>query len=334
MTIEQIKLLRLKQQYLLTSASAKAVIQNLCGLQAQFLTHALHSLSIRSEERNIDGLVKTWALRGTMHLFREEDLPLFLHERRTHFLRPIDTMETDEFAGAERKAYFADLIVDSIANGTNERESLKQLCREHGMTGREEESFFNPWGGLIRALCESGRICHEVREKKAYRLCPVFTPMQKEPAQLEMTRRYFTHYGPATVKDAANFIGFKQVEVRALLSKLPVTATTLGKEIYYHLGPCIPEGKIPRCLFLAGFDPLMLGYEKTQSLFLPRKFLRGIYTLSGIVRPAILTDGTVTGWWNYKKRILTITDLGGCDKHAIEETAAARFPDAKQIILK
>lgn len=334
MTIDEIKLSRLYQQHLIFSKPSMAVVQDLCGLQAQYLSHALHALSIRTDNVNTDGMLKSWTLRGTMHLFSEADLPLFLHEGRSRFLRPVDTLETDEFATAARKAYFADLMVDAISKGTDERESLKRLCTERGMTEREGESFFNPWGGLIRALCESGRICHKVQEKKAFRLCPAFEPMEKETAILELLRRYFTHYGPATIKDAAYFLGIKQAEIRAFIPKLPITAIALGKDTYYHIGHIKGEYQLPRCIYLAGFDPLLLGYEKSESLFLPGESLRDVFTLSGIVRPTILIDGTVTGWWNYKNHKLTITDLGGCDKTTVEETAAVYFPDVTQIILK
>lgn len=334
MTTEQIKRQRLQRQHLLTPASSTAVVQDLCGLQAQYLSHSLHGLSIRTDRINTDGMVKSWTLRGTMHLFSVEDLPLFLHEGRSHFLRPVDTMGTDAFVTAKRKAYFAELIVDAVSAGTDDRESLKQLCQRNGMTDREEESLFNPWGGLIRALCERGKLCCKVQEKKTYMLCPDFIPMEKEPAQLELARRYFTHYGPATVRDAAYFFGTTQAQVRQWLKNLPVNTVSQGKDTFYYTGQGSIDGEIPRCLFLAGFDPLLLGYEKTESLFLPRIILRDIFTLSGIVRPAILTNGTVTGWWNYKNRRLTVTDLGDCHKKAIEEASIIQFPDLNQIVFQ
>ena len=68
------------------------------------------------------------------------------------------------------------------------------------MTEQESQSLFDPWGGTIRALCESGKLCHKVQQKKAYALCPPFTPMEELPARKEMLCRYFTHFGPATVK--------------------------------------------------------------------------------------------------------------------------------------
>lgn len=327
MTLEEIKLRRLAGQHLLSPSSAHTVVKDLCGLQAQFLNHALHGLSIRSTNANADGLVKSWTIRGTMHLFAAEDLPLFLHKGRPHFLRPVDTLGPDPFIGSARKEYFARLIVDSIALGIDERDALKAVCTKAGMTESESRSLFDPWGGIIRALCEAGQLCHKVQEKKAYQLCPDFEPMEKEPAQLELARRYFTHFGPATAKDAAYFFGTTQAAVKSWLKQLPVSENVLNGKSYFYIGSGSVAGELPKCLFLAGFDQLMLGYEKTESLFLPKEHLRDIFTLAGIVRPTILADGEVVGWWSRKNRKLTVTLFENANPRSIEETANRLWQD-------
>jgi len=331
MTLEEIKLRRLAGQYLLVSSDTQTVVKDLCGVQAQFLSHALHGLSIRCTEVNTDGLLKSWTNRGTMHLFSVDDLPLFLHEGRTHFLRPVDTLESDAYVSADRKVYFADLIVDAVSQGIDEREALKVLCEKAGMTGSESQSLFDPWGGTIRALCEAGRICHKVQEKKAYRLCPAFSPMAENKARIELARRYFTHFGPATIKDAAYFFGTTQTKVKSWLKQLPVIETSLDGKSYFYIDNGLPSGNLPDCLFLAGFDQLMLGYEKTESLFLSREHMRQIFNLAGIVRPAILVNGTVIGWWNLKNRKLKVTLFSSADQNLISDAATQLWSDLKQI---
>ena len=331
MTLEEIKLRRLAGQHLLTRSDTQTVVKDLCGVQAQFLSHALHGLSIRCTEVNTDRLIKSWTNRGTMHLFSVDDLPLFLHEGRTHFLRPVDTLESDAYISADRKSYFADLIVDAVSQGIDEREALKAVCEKAGMTESESQSLFDPWGGTIRALCETGRICHKVQEKKAYQLCPTFEPMAEEPARLELAKRYFSHFGPATVKDAAYFFGTTQTKVKSWLKQLPVTETVVDGKSYFYIDNGLPAGELPACLFLAGFDQLMLGYEKTESLFLPREHMRDIFNLAGIVRPAILVNGTVVGWWNLKNRKLKITLFSPADQKLISDAATGLWSDLKQI---
>lgn len=325
MDLEEIKLRRLAGQHLLTATDSQRVVKDLCGLQAQYLSHALHGLAIRAETPDTGGMVKSWTNRGTMHLFSRDDLPLFLHEGRTRFLRPVDTLDSDAFLSARRKAYFADLILDAIARGTDRREDMKLLCEQAGMTEREGKSLFDPWGGMIRALCESGSICHKVQEAKAYQLCPSFVPMPREQAELELVRRYFTHFGPATVRDTAYFFGTTQAKVTQWLKRLPAEEATLEGKRFYCLEPAPAGNEIPPCLFLAGFDQLMLGYEKKESLFLPREYLREIFTLSGIVRPAVLVKGTVAGWWNLKNKKVTVTLFGHADRALIAQAAGKQW---------
>lgn len=334
MTIEEIKLRRLSAQHLLTPADTQTVVQDLCGVQAQYLSHALHGLSLRCDAVNTDHLVKSWTLRGTMHLFSEADLPLFLHEDRRHFLREVDTLESDAFMDKQRKLWFADRILEAIGTGTDTREALKGRCRNCGMTDSEERSLFDPWGGIIRALCEDGRICHKVQQEKAYRLCPEFAPMDRDSAHRELARRYFSHFGPATVRDAAYFLGWTQKEVRSQLSRLPVQSVSVGNVVFYHIPGPDPAADMPRILFLAGFDQLMLGYEKKDSLFLPPEHLREIFTLSGIIRPALLVDGTVAGYWNLKNRVLSVTAFRPLDEAFIQHTASELWPDLKRIDFK
>ena len=331
MTYEEIKIRRLAGQHLLTPAETETVAKDLCGLQAQFLSHALHGLTIRTEVVNTDGLIKSWTNRGTMHLFSIDDLPLFLHNGRSHFLRPIDTLESDAYISAARKAYFADLIEDAVSRGVDEREALKLLCEKAGMSEREGDSLFDPWGGLIRALCETGRLCHKVQEKKAYQLCPPFEPMEEASARLELARRYFTHFGPATVKDAAYFFGTTQTKIKALLKELPVMETVSDGRAYFYIDNGIPDVDLPKCLFLSGFDQLMLGYEKTESLFLPKEHMRDVFSLSGIVRPTLLIDGNVAGWWNKKNRGLSITLFGNHNTDLISEYASTLWTDIKKM---
>ena len=334
MTFDEIKLQRLRGQHLLQKADTQTVAKDLCGVQSQYLSHALHALAIRCDKVDTANLVKGWTNRGTLHLYAEEDLPLFLYRGRKVNLRPIDTMESDAYISAARKAYFAALILDAIGAGTNERDALKQICEAAGMTGAEAESLFNPWGGLLRALCEDGRICHKVQEKKAFRLCPAFDPMEKEAAQTELLRRYFIHFGPATVKDAAYFFGWSQGQIKPLLKKLPLESFSLDNRIFYHTGSQLSVQGMPHCLFLAGFDQLMLGYEKTESLFLPQDHIRDIFNLAGSVRPAVLIDGTVSGYWNLKDRKLKITAFSDVDSTVLAQHAQALWPDLNQITLE
>lgn len=336
MELEECKARMLAGQHLTQRAQSLTVCQDLNGIQAQFPTAALHALRIRSQgEPSTHELVKSWTLRGTMHLFAREDLPLYLHEGRTPFLRPADRFQDDEAMTLERKRLFADIILRAVDHGVCQREELRVLCRENGLTELEEESAFNSWGGLIRALAENGKLCYQGGTDKQFMCCPPFEPMAAQTAQAKMARRYFTHCGPATVKDAAYFFGWPQRTVKKAMEALPLeTVQADGKQRYF-----IDEGRadlpdIPPCILLANFDPLMLCYEKKESLFLPSEYLRGIFNLSGIVMSAVLLNGTVAARWKHKDGKLTVIpfrSLNGKEQTLVAQTAEACFGNLKKV---
>ena len=73
---DELLLRRLHNQHLLSPGADPA--GDLCGLQAQFLRNAVHALRIRTDAPDVSAMVKTWTLRGTVHLLPERDLPLYI----------------------------------------------------------------------------------------------------------------------------------------------------------------------------------------------------------------------------------------------------------------
>ena len=120
---ETLKLRRLFAQYLLAPDSRLHVVRAMDGFQAQFLSNAMHAMRLRSADPDAgyaaDGLVKSWTLRRTMHLFAEADLPLFLHDGCRYHSRdwtvPSFWNQRPDWAlTPQRQAYFSDLIVDTL----------------------------------------------------------------------------------------------------------------------------------------------------------------------------------------------------------------------------
>ena len=329
MDIEEIRLRRLAGQHLIAPADTLSVVRDLCGVQAQFMSNALHALRIRSSEPEGDGLVKNWTIRGTVHVFAESDLPLFIRAgdyRKNEWSDPNWWNSRPDWAlGPERQRYLSDVVLAALAEGPRTREELRELCRAEGMTPAEEGSMFHPWGGGLRQLCE----------RKEFHLSPVFEPIPEDEAKLELAKRYFTHYGPATVKDAAYFFGTTQTEVKKWLRSLPAEAVECEGRTYYYIGSeCNSGADIPGCIFLAGFDQLMLGYEKKESLFLSREHLRAIFSLAGIVMPAVLLHGRVAGRWKRRGRRLSVelfSPVEGKDTELIRESAEALWSDISAV---
>ncbi len=348
MNLEDLKLRQLYNQHLITKADKTTVVKDLCGLQAQFMANAIHALKIRTndfDEATVgEGLVKNWTLRGTVHVFAESDLPLFLHCNNGADYRSNDWggkrfwNQRDCWAlTPERQAYFSGIIMAAIEETPKSRDELKEICRNAGMTQPEEDSMFDQWGGGIRELCERGFANYTVCEKKLYCPAPPFSPIPTAAAELELARRYFTHFAPATIHDAMYFFRATAAKVKAWLAALPVSATECGGKTYYYIEnkQDLPED-MPEVCFLAGFDQLMLGYEKKESLYLPAEHLRKIFNLAGIVMPAILYCGKVIGRWKKKNRNLTaelFAEPNAAVKTAITAEAESLWDDLNKLTI-
>ena len=344
-TASDLLLHRLHAQHLLSPGLDPAA--DLCGLQAQFLRNAVHALRIRSHGVYVDDLVKTWTLRGTVHLVPERDLPLYIR----HCGGAEDVCRSGWYGWTASRGHanppareieLARLTVEAIAGGIDEREALRAHLREHGMTESEEARVFNPWGGMIAELANIGAIAFHVDmaddfrpvETKRYRLLAPFEPMDESAARLELARRYFTHYGPATLRDAAYFFHWTQAELKALLARLPVETVAVEGRTHFYIPNGEPERDMPDCILLAGFDPLMLGYRKEDNPFLPGEHLRGIFNLAGIVHPAILLHGRVAGRWKKTKGRVEFTAFSSLSpsERALAEQEAERLLKPRKIL--
>lgn len=346
MTLDEIKIRQLTNQHLIAPADKLSVVQDLCGLQAQFMANAFHSLKIRTDDYDEtamkNGLVKNWTIRGTVHIFAESDLPLFIHCKNGELYRSHDwsvpswwNQRNDWMLTPERQRYFSEIILEVLQDSSHTRDELRSICEARGMTDAEAGSMFHSWGGGIRELCERGFMNYTVQKKKEFCLAPSFSPIPEEEAKLEIARRYFTHIAPATVKDAAYFFHTTQAQVKAWLSALPVRSVQAdGKTFFYIENGNRYNKDIPDCIFLAGFDQLMLCYEKKESIYLKPEHLRGIFSLAGIVMPSVLLHGMVVGRWKKKNGKLTVelfSHISAHDRCLVKAKAKSLWSDINSI---
>lgn len=335
----RLKALRLYNNHLTNKADKLSVVRDLLGLQAQFASNAIHALKIRSIGEYMpslaDGIVKTWAMRGTMHIVAEQDLPLLLYDNRKENLRSVDSFGADAHISAGRKQLFADIIVDCIGRGMDSRVQLEAECTAAGMSEEERLSLFDPWGGIFRALCSAGIICHSAVAARHFVLCSSFNPMHKDKAVPLLLERYFRAYGPASVADASYFFGMPQREVKAYMNDMELTRFEYGsRELFCAGNEPVDLPDIPKCVFLAGFDPLMLGYRKSDSSFIKMEYIREVFSRAGIVFPSLLIDGQVVGRWKLENgglKVFAFETLTSESRNAIECCAGETWDSIKSI---
>ncbi len=88
-TSDQVLTWRLQRQFVdpRTDAGAGDIVSRLCGVQAQVASAAALAVALRQHDPRLDrvsagltdgSLVKTWAMRGTLHLLRSSEVAAYL----------------------------------------------------------------------------------------------------------------------------------------------------------------------------------------------------------------------------------------------------------------
>lgn len=328
MNVEEVKLHRLHNQFLLAPALSEEVVRGLVGLQAQYGAAALHALKIRACDRpDFSRYVKTWSFRGTLHLHDRRDLPLVLYRGSETDFGQMTFL--DDGILPERGAMFRELILEALADKDKTRDELKSVCLQRGMTERETQIILHPWGGLFRAMAEKGEIAYTPDGNRVFTRLEPMEPMEEDEAFAELMRRYLLHYSPITLRDAQTFFGLPQKRLKALLEQTAEETVSIGSCTYFTMKRDLPErAEMPPVLFLAAFDQLLLGYRKTENPFLPEGTIKQIYNNTGIVFPTVLLNGTVCAVWKRtgnKLELKQLKKIGDRDKKKIERKAVDNF---------
>lgn len=299
----------LKGLYLLETADTHTVVSDLMGLQAQFANYPKASLQIRASDYRPEDpfreLVKIWSHRGTMHLVPEDELGL--HLAALDNIGPY----VDGYWGISRAEaeYWAPFLEDQIGQGNTTRDGLKTACARAGMGEELLRQSFYGWGGLIREMVCRGRIVCGTGTRKEYFIPKAVAWMDRDTARREFLRRYFEHYGPATISDCRYFFGnWKKKDMDPLLHELlpELICTTFDGKKHYSFHEPIRDAVLPECILIPGFDQLILGY-KDRDRMIDRRFLRELTNISGIVSPSILIRGRIRARWKLVNNEVQIT---------------------------
>ncbi|MGO0040827.1 DNA glycosylase AlkZ-like family protein [Streptococcus suis] len=294
----------LQKQGLLKPQSVQQICQNLNGLQAQFRPYVHIGFRNRMTAEDFhegswqEELTRQWSIRRTVHAYLKSEIPLYIHEGRLASTDYLQTIGRDDFSPKTKQKYHR-IILEALEQAPMTREELKILCRAEKMTQEEEKQVFNAWGGLFRYMVERGEVYQEYGAKRFHRLID-FQPLSREKAELEIAQRYFSGFGPVSLADARYYFKENKSTVLDWMKQLDLKTIKVAREERFYLGK-LEEAEVPDCLFIAGFDQLLLGYEKKANPFFNPKYIRNIYTLTGIVKPVVFYKGRFVATWKRDK---------------------------------
>ena len=293
---ERLRRLRLAAQRLTpataavdVSAAARAVV----GVQAQDVRAAGLALrsrvpGLRRADVDSSGLVRTWTVRGTVHLIDASDWPWLQAalgaRNRTRFDAAMRQRGDHDIAVG-----MLDDIVAVLRDRPLDRARLLRELATRGHPGLSQRSInvLMPWAaaqGLVAGLPD-GR----------YRAAEPPTAVDAELALATLARRYLAGYGPAAAADLASWSGLPLGTARRALAALgPTEAVGDLLALPGTLDATPPPA--PPALLLAAFDTIMLGYRSRAPLVAVRDD-RHILPGGGMIRPAVLMDGLAAATW-------------------------------------
>jgi hypothetical protein len=305
------------------AGSMLAVAGRLCDLHAQVMSAAELAAWARVdgvergaipravwEERT---LIKTWAMRGTLHLLPAADLPLW-HGALATSRRYRSAVGWKRWLGITLEEL--DGLTAAIGKALEGRVlTREELLREVGrFSGSKARLALNGWGTLLKPAAFAGHLCFAPSVGTRVRFTRPDTwlnqrnrPLEPSAATAELTRRFLSAYAPATVHDCARWWGGASMKtVRGWLGSLgeEVAAVDLEGEQAWMLADDIREGRdLPSTRsvrLLPAFDPYVIGASRHAPHLLPGEFRSRIYRPQGWVSPVVLVNGRMEGTWTYK----------------------------------
>ena len=315
------------------------IVKWLGAVQAQDYSGALWAVGCRlktAKEEEIEKaiadktIVRTWPMRGTLHFVSPEDAKWMLQ-----LLTPrVIARAAGEYkrSGLDKKVFYKSrkIIIKALQND-------KQLVRGEMYRVLEEAKIdtSNTRGlHILGFLAQEGVICFGPRmgKQQSFVLLDEWIPGSKllkdDEALAELTQRYFTSHGPASIQDFVWWSGLVVAEAKKgleLVKKNFVEEKINGQS--YWMAQTIPSGKTSGTYLLPNFDEYLVGY-KDRSAALETLHSRKVFTINGIFNPVVIINGKVVATWKrsfIKKEVLiqvqSFKTLSPIQKMSIEKVA-------------
>jgi len=333
-TDAQVSAFRLHRHHLdlrVPSNRLAAVVGDVCGVQAQVTVMARIALWARLREMTVDDveqalvrkrtIVKTWSMRGALHLLASSELLLYLRglmptrlPRETRWIQGAGLKEEETTA----------MILDALKNGPLTRAQLVDYLAKRlgtktrdwmdGGWGRKTEGSGTAWQ-LVRPAVMRGLVCFGPSNGQEITFTRVAEWLREprsmpseEEAEEALVRRHLRAFGPADVKDLWSWSGVYVRRIRAILDRLQdelvevdagrrPNGFLLRKDLP-DLEKAAPEPGVVR--LLPSFDPFLLGHWDRDHL-VDKTHYKQVYKDQGWLAPVVLVNGRVAGTWSYQR---------------------------------
>jgi hypothetical protein len=289
-------------------------VRGLTAVQAQDLPGALSSVALRSRQRaraavdaalDAGEVVRSWPMRGTLHLVAAEDLGWLVQTLAPRVLRAsarrragLGLDDTDLERGRE-------LALEALDGPGLRRAELLSYWDEHGLSTSGQRGYH-----LLAYLAQTGTLClgplHGGEQRVVLVEQWIANPRQldRDEALRELALRYFRGHGPATVQDLIRWGQLLATDAHAGTEAARSELMSIVVDGVEHLmDPQTPQlldaarAEAEGLLLLPGFDELVLGYAD-RTVTVPAEFAdRIVPGGNGVFRPTIISRGRAVGTW-------------------------------------
>lgn len=333
--VEQLTRFYFQKHFLLNKSKAADLVQVVgltCGLHAQLSSTPYLSLWNRIEGFRPGmlndalykkrALVKTWFMRGTLHIIPSRDLPVYHNALRGMWFGKDGKYVRDvEWLGFERrKRVVHPKILRTLADGPLSRKELgTRVCALLGNSAEAYRQLFSGWGGVLKETSYLGLTVHaEPCGKDAcFARLDKWVPdidlrgLDEEEGRRKLLLRYLRGYSPASIQDFAYWSGLLISEARKTsesimdrLKEVKIMGSErkllMLREDFELLSKIDLTEKAPTRL-LPRFDSYLVGH-KDRGRIIAEEYLKRIYLPNGNMAPSVIVDGCVAGTWDCKKR--------------------------------
>ncbi len=316
-------------------ATPTEAVRWLTAVQAQDHAGALTSVAMRTAaralgavEQGLDGgeLVRSWPMRGTLHVVVAEDLPWMVDLLAPRVLAGAGARRAQLGLTARLLERAREVAVGALEGGRQlRREELHDAWHQAGLITGGQRGYHLLWH-----LAHTGTLClGPLRDgQQLVVLVEEWIPsprrLERDEALGELAERFFRSHGPATVKDLMRWARMLAGDARAgvALARGQLERTEV-EGVEYFMDPQTPEllqahRRQARGVFLLpGFDEFILGYQDRRAVLAAEFADRIVPGGNGMFRPTVVSGGKVLGTW---------THVGRGARRAVKATPFRAFP--------
>jgi hypothetical protein len=345
----------MRRQLLVRPAGdAVEVARRLGGIHAQVASCSRLIAGVRSAESPDldtalwDGrtLVRTWAVRGTLHLLPADELDLWvgaLTDRDARRRFP-PSWEREHGVTAAQLHAITDAIGEVLgAEPLSRAELVDAVCR-HLRDPSLTAPLSTGWGALLKPAAARGLLCSgPTRDGAVTFVGPAawlgrhLAPVEPAAANGDVLRRFLAANGPATATDVARWWGEQPAPAKRWISDAadalaPVevggeTGFVVRAEDADELAATPDGGADPADapVLLPGFDPWVIAPLSHRRRAIPQGREPEVSRTAGWISPVLVVDGRIAGVWDDAAGITVrpFAPLPTAVRRAVEKAAPA-----------